>query len=63
MAIFRFGKVYSSNYFCSDGKLFRLRCRHEGQHPTVTANVRTALLSSTLNIDFLVLFTNGNVNV
>jgi hypothetical protein len=21
MAIFRFGKVYSSNYFCSDGKL------------------------------------------
>jgi hypothetical protein len=22
MAIFRFGKVYSSNYFCSGGKLF-----------------------------------------
>jgi uncharacterized delta-60 repeat protein len=34
MAIFRFGKVYSSNYFCSEWKAFRLRCRHEGQHPT-----------------------------
>jgi hypothetical protein len=42
MAIFRFGKVYSSNYFCSDGKLLA-SMPPRGQHPTVSRQHQTVM--------------------
>jgi hypothetical protein len=50
MAIFRFGKVYSSNYFCSDGKLFGFDA---ATPPTPNINSGAGIYTALVVYDYL----------